>query len=675
MPRRRGIDRGLIALAALVVASSAARFALSRGVDAPWIAPDEQLYGLLGRSLVAGHGLTLLGQPIPYYSLLYPLFVGLPFTVLGLEDAVRTVQFLQAVAMSLTAVPVFLWARPLAGARWSLVAAALTVLIPGLAYSGLLMSEALYYLVATLAVWALAACITRPTLLRQACLLGAVGIAFGTRLQAVGLAGTIVLALLLVAFAERSFAPFRRLLPTLSVCAVAGVIWVVARVRAGGFGELLGAYAPLAQAGEYSPGDIAQSLAWQTGAVALVTVGVPLVALGILTWQMLRGEERDSAVRALVASALAYAVVTLVLVGAFASRFVEHVTERQLLSVAPPVFVAFAVWLRRGAPRPQPATSIVAFAVAAAALLLPLERVTTPAAYADSPSMISLELLSHHLDKSAFEGLYAGTLAVLLLAAVLLPRRAVPALAVVVALLLAGASLVASVEIRHRSKTERLRTFAGVPVGWIDAGGERDVGLLVTDERLWPSTWELLFWNESVRNVLRLRGAESPGIVPQEVVTARPDGVLETRSGRDVDVRAVAAPTGTSIVGDEIAALPASFEQPGMVLWRVEPPVRIARRVVGLTPNGDLYGGQSARIVVFGCRPGSLELTLLGKQGLPTRIVSRGTVLAQQAIPPGRVWRVAVPAPRNVDGTERCVFQLESDGLIGSTRIEFVPSG
>jgi hypothetical protein len=446
-------------------------------------------------------------------------------------------------------------------------------------------------------------------------------------------------------------------------------------VRAGGFGELLGAYAPLAQADEYSPADIAQSLAWQTGAVVLVTVGVPLVALGILAWRMLRGDERDGAVRALVASALAYAVVTLVLVGAFASRFVEHVTERQLLSVAPPVFVAFAVWLRRGAPRPQPATSIVAFVVAAAALLLPLDRVTTPAAYADSPSMISLEVLSRHLDKAAFEGLYAGTLAVLLLAAVLLPRRAVPALAVVVALVLAGTSLVASVEIRDRSQTERLRTFAGGPVGWIDAGGERDVGLFVTDERLWTSTWELLFWNESVKKVLRLRGAESPGIVPQEVVTPRPDGVLETRSGRDVGVQAVVAPTGTAIVGDEIAALPASFEQPGMVLWRVEPPVRISRQVVGLRPNGDLYGGQSARIVVFGCRPGSLELTLLGKQGLTTWIFSRRAILAERAIPPGTVWRVAVPAPASADGSGRCVFELETDGLIGSTRIEFVPSG
>ena len=675
MPSRLRSDRALLGLVALVVVSTAARFFLSRGVDAPWIAPDEQLYGLLGRSLVAGDGLTVLGEQIPYYSLVYPLLVGLPFAWTGLEEGVRTVQFLQALAMSLTAVPVFLWARPVAGARWALGGAGLTVLIPGLVYSGLFMSEALYYLVATLAVWALAACLERPTLLRQSCLLGAVALAFGTRLQAVGLAGTIILALGLVAVAERSLAPFRRLLLTLAVLGAGGLLWVVSRVRAGGFGELLGAYAPLAQADEYSLGDIAQSLAWQSGAIALITVAVPLVALGILAWEMLRGREGDARVRALVASALAYAVVTLVVVGAFASRFVEHVTERQLLSVAPPIFVVFAVWLHRGAPRPQPATSIVAFAVAAAALLLPLDRVTTPAAYADSPSMISLEQLSRRLDEAPFEAVYAGALALLLLAAVLLPRRAVPALAIVVALALGAASLVASIEVRDRSQTERERTFAGVPVDWVDAAGERDVALLITDERFWPSTWELLFWNESVESVIRLRGTDSPGVVPQEVATIRRDGLLEARSGADLGPPAVAAPTGTSIVGEEIASMPASFEQVGMALWRVEPPLRMSRRVTGLRPNGDLHGSEVARIEVFGCGPGELQLTLLGKEGRPTRIRLGRTIVAERTIPPEGVWRPAVRAPRDADGTGRCVYMLETDGLIGSTRIDFVRTG
>ena len=128
---RPAVDRGLVALGGLVLASTAARFLLSSGVEAPWIAPDEQLYGLLGRALLAGDGLSLLGEPVPYYSLLYPLLVGMSLALGDLADGVRTLQLVQALAMSATAIPVYFWTRPLAGARWALLAAALTVLVAG----------------------------------------------------------------------------------------------------------------------------------------------------------------------------------------------------------------------------------------------------------------------------------------------------------------------------------------------------------------------------------------------------------------------------------------------------------------------------------------------------------------------------------------------------------------
>jgi len=668
----RGLDRALLQLAALVVASTAARFALSRGVDAPWIAPDEQLYGLLGRSLVAGEGLTVLGEPVAFYSLLYPLLVGLPFLWTDIAGGVTGVQALQALLMSATAVPVYFWTRPIAGPRWALLAAGLTVLIPGLTYSGLLMSEALYYFVATLAVWALATCLRDPSLVNQGLLVGAVALALLTRLQAVGFAAVILAAVALLAVAERSRAPFRRMLPTLGVLGFTAIAWAGSRVVLGGIGELLGAYAPLAEAGEYSVGDIAQSVAWQTGAVALVTVGIPLVALGILTWGVLRSHEADTRVRALVAAAVAYVGVTVVEVGVFASRFVEHVTERQLLSVVPPAFVAFAVWLGRGVPRPQPVTSLVAFVVAASALLLPLERVATLAAFADAPSLIPLERLSRHLEQATFEAAYAGAVALVLLLAVLVPRRAAPLLAGVVALALAAGSVVASREIRAGSRVERERTFAGAPRGWIDATGAGDVTLLLTRERFWPSAWELLFWNESITRVARLSEAESPGVFPQQVVVARPDGRLSTRAGHDLAARHVAASTDLSVVGEQVATLPASFEQRGMALWRVSPPVRLSHRVAGLKPNGDLYAGDEARIKVYSCGPGSLELTLLGKQGLPTRVLLNGAVVAERAVPPEGVWRPSIPAPPDADGTSACVFRLQTEGLIGSTRVEWV---
>ena len=666
------MDGGLIALGAIVLVSTVVRFALSRGVDAPWIAPDEQLYGLLGRSLVTGHGLKVLGQSVPYYSLLYPLLVGLPSLWSDTAAAVTWAQALQALLMSATAVPAYLWARPIAGPRYALLAAGLTVLIPGLVYSGLLMSEALYYPAATLALWALALALTKPTLRRQALLVAAVGLALLTRLQAVGFAGVIVVALVLLALAERSTAPFRRMLPTLGVLGLLAVAWIGSRIAQGGVGQLLGAYAPLGQARAYSLTDVAQSLAWQTGALVLFTIGIPLVALAILTWGALRGQERDPRVRVLVATAVAYLSVTVVEVSAFASRFVEHVTERQLLSVLPPVFVAFVVWLQRGVPRPQPLTSLATLAVAASALLLPLSRVTVPAAFADSPSLISLERLSHHFSESTFEIVYTCTVAFVLLLAALLPRAAAWSLAGVVAVGLVAGSLIASREIRDRSQTERERTFAGAPADWIDATGAKDVALLLTGERLWPSAWETLFWNASITKVVRLRGTENPGLVPQEVVAPSAEGRLLTGRRGIVTAPYVAAPTSVSPIGEPVATLPASFEQPGMVLWRTSSPLELSYRIAGFKPNGDVYGNESAVVKVFACRRGQLELTLLGKQGLPTRILLDGKVAAERAIPSGGVWRPSIPTPATADGSRTCVYRIASDGLIGSTRVDFV---
>ena len=674
MRRRLGSHGAVLALGALVIASTIVRFVLSRGVDAPWIAPDEHLYGLVGRSLVHGDGLTIVGGSVPYYSLLYPLFVGIASLVTDVATALTITQAAQALAMSATAIPVFFWARPLTGARLALFASTLTVLIPGLAYSALLMSEALYYPVAVVAAWALARCLREPTLLRQLVLVAAVGVALATRTQAVGFAAAIIVALGVLAFAERSTAPFRRLLPTLVAFGAVGTVWIADRLASGGAGEALGAYATLAEAEEYSATDVASSVAWQAGAVVILTVGVPLMALGVLAWELLRGRESDHGVRALVATALAYLVVTVVEVGVFASRFIEHVTERQLLSVAPPVFIAFAVWLGRGMPRPQPAASVIAIAVAASALLLPVERITTRAAAADALSTVPLEYLRRQLSEVTFETVYAGTAAAFLLFAVLAPRRVAPAIAGIVAVALAAGSLVASHEMRTRSQFDRQTLFAGAPVDWLDASGAQGVAFLVTGDRIWPSVWHHMFWNQSITSVLRLRGARSPGVVPQTVVTIRDDGVLVNAEGEPIEAAQLAAPTTMLAAGEPVTTIAPNTEA-AFTLWSIEPPLRILQWVHGLKQNGDLYGGETAIVEVFACGPGELQLTLLGKQGLPTRIRLNGRIMAELAIPPESVWRPAVRAPAGADGSRPCVYVLETDGLVGSTRIEFVRSG
>ena len=133
------------ALVALVLLSTAFRAWAAVEVPVPWIAPDEMVYGMLGRSLWLHGSLAILGGPTPYYSLLTPLLAGFPLAAFGLGTGYDLLQGLQALVMSLAAVPVFLWARTLVP-RWSaLTAAALTLATPVLAYSGLVMTEVLFY--------------------------------------------------------------------------------------------------------------------------------------------------------------------------------------------------------------------------------------------------------------------------------------------------------------------------------------------------------------------------------------------------------------------------------------------------------------------------------------------------------------------------------------------------
>ena len=70
--------------------------------------------------------------------------------------------------------------------------------------------------------------------------------------------------------------------------------------------------------------------------------------------ECVQGRETDPAARSLVAIATAWTIAVVVEVGTFASRWVDHVAERDLLTVAPPLFLVFGLWLRRGLPRAGP---------------------------------------------------------------------------------------------------------------------------------------------------------------------------------------------------------------------------------------------------------------------------------------------------------------------------------
>src|SRR5438552_17773703 len=98
-------------LSALVLASALLRLWAATGIPTPWITPDEETYALLGRSLYSSASFEILGQKTHFYSLVSPGLAGAPLRLRDLGTGYTLLKGIQALVMSLAAVPVYLWAR------------------------------------------------------------------------------------------------------------------------------------------------------------------------------------------------------------------------------------------------------------------------------------------------------------------------------------------------------------------------------------------------------------------------------------------------------------------------------------------------------------------------------------------------------------------------------------
>ncbi len=430
--------------------------------------------------------------------------------------------------------------------------------------------------------------------------------------------------------------------------------------------QVLGAYTGALEA-RYDAGDALARVAEHVGAVFLVVAGVPLVALAALTADVRRRRDTPPELVALLATTLAWCALLVVQVGVFASRFVEHLAERDLLTAAPPLFVVLAVWLARGAPRPQPFTTVAALAIAAPVLLLPVHRVASQEAALDSFSTIPLRLLGEASSTAVLDAVWAIGAALAIALAVLIPTRLRAWLVAIAGAVLVIFSVVVSSEVRALSAADERWWFAAASPTWVDDAATAPVLYVQAESPLWGGVWKQAFWNERIDEVAKVPGGSVEGPIEARVVAPRFDGLLLDVSGERVDRELIVAPSGMALVGERLAGYGPSADLQGLTLWRVDPPARLSSWATGIKPNGDLLG--TARVSVYDCAGGRLALTLLGKQGTPVRFRVDGVPAGEIAPRPGTVWRGSVPGSAD---EERCVFELESPGLTGSTRIEYV---
>ena len=667
--RLRSLSPWLV-LAAIVALSTAIRALASRDVRVPWIAPDEMIYGLLGRSLYRSGELAVLGGPTPFYSFFYPALVGLPLSLDDLELGFRLLQVLQALVMSLAAVPVYLWGRTLMPRGWALLASALTLAIPALAYSGLIMSETLFYPVMVVAAWAMAEALARPTPARQALLIAAIVVAITTRVQAVVLLPVLLTALVGKAALDRAWTTLRRFGPTFGGLGALAAAWSTVQLRDGGsWTDLLGGYGATARA-PYEVADAARFVAYHGGDVLVLSGIFPACAVVLLALEALRAREPSHAVRAYLAVVVSYAAWLVVEVGVFASHYVDRIAERDLITLAPLLFLGFALWLARGGIRPRLATSLVAVAAAGAILSIPFTRFVGNRALHDALTFVPIyELTSAHPDVDPDRASYAVG-AGALLAFALLPRRLLMLLPAAVALALGAASISASREITAQSRIHRSMTF-GVDEGWVDATARGPVAYLYDGEFYFNAVWHHVFWNRRITWVLTLPGAHA-GPIPQRTVRPRPDGRMVAADGGVAPVRYVVASTAFTFAGTPVRANPQEgVRQRGLVLWKVDQPLRLSTWTTGVYANGDMEN--AGRLTVFACERGELRLLLRAKESRTVRLIRDGelvrTIRFRSDV---ERWRGAIPARPAARAGRTCRFEVRGDDLLGSTRFEFV---
>ena len=654
--------RARYALAVLVVASAAIRFAAALGVDAPWISPDEMAYGLLGRSFWDNGQMQILNGGSRFYGL-YPVVAGAPLAAFGPATGLAVLQALQAILVSSTIVVVFIWARRLAGQRWALAAATLTALLPGLAYSGLIMSEAAFVPAATLALWLLARALVEPSRTNQLLVLAGLALAISMRYQGIVLLPALVGSVCLMAVFARDRSVLRQFAPTWWVLGAVAALWAVVSVAGSGT-TLLGSYSVVGDGG-YSLVSVLRWSLRHAGDVFLLVFGAPLIAAFILAVGAVRGREREPAVRALLAVSLAYGICVVVEVGVFASKFVGHLAERDLISLAPPLLVAFAVWLSRGLPRPQPTAAIVALVVAIPALLLPVRTLVTTFAIPDAFTVIPLWDLLQRTSAGTLEHVWlAGVLAAVALT-LLVPRRAVVLLVALVAASLGASSVLAQRKIEIRASADRHSFFGTASARWIDRAADGPVIYLDDADFFWNAAWQTAFWNTRVSAIATLGPTE--GQLPGRPIALSPrsDGRLTELSG----TRLIVARDSVTFVGKRLARIAASDVEPGLTLWRTPSTPTLSTWRAGLQTNDDNLVHR-VTFTVFNCRSGRLELTLHSFGGAPAVSLSaNGLRPTRIALQQNSLTRGFVAA-RGVNG--RCVFIIIPSGDVAAPRIRFV---
>ncbi len=613
-------------LATIVVVSVVFRGVIVRGILAPFIVVDEILWSEVARGLADSGEPLVRDTPDPGLGIIYPLVIAPAYRAFdGLVDAYAAVKTINALVMSLAAIPAYFLARRVVGTSLSLLAALLAVAVPSLAYTGTVMTENVFYPLFLVVTLVLALVLERPTAFRVALLVGLAALAFATRVQAATLVPAILLAPMILALFEAS--PPREILRRFrflyGTFVALGGLAIVVRLGAGRSPQdLLGAYEPVGDA-SYQFGEVLRYLAWHAAELTLYLLVLPVAATIVL---VARARRLDGPLQAFLAATLALTVCFVPVAAAFASVFSQRIEERNMFYVAPLFLIALLAWIERGAVRPRRLSAVAAISCALVVVVIPFDRFLTTSAITDTLMLLPLWSLQDRLGEEWVTPAAFALAAGLAAAFVFVPRR----YAIVLPLLVLSLWSLALRPIwwgtHGLERFSRGSLYQGIRTAerdWIDRALPEGAGaaFLFTGrvDRLTVNQNE--FFNRAVGPVYFV-STPTPGELPETRVRIDPKTGRVTRlDGASVRDRYLVTDSSFEPDGEPLAR----DEGWGITLWRVNTPLVSAVAIDGVYPS-DTWSGRRVTYVRRRCLPGRLSVSLSSDPGIffePQTIVAR----------------------------------------------------
>jgi Dolichyl-phosphate-mannose-protein mannosyltransferase len=568
-------------LGAIVVLSTALRIALGATVPVPTIFPDELVYWELARSVGESGQFMIGGEPVAVWSYgpLYPLAIA-PIHAFGgsLDGAYAATKAVNALLMSLAALPAYFLARRLLSLRGALVVAAVSVLVPSAVYTTRVMAESVSYPVFLCAMLAGVAALEHPSAGRQLLALATICLATLGRFQMIVLLPALLCAIVVVAWAEarerREISIRRRLSDFWLTWIFSGAMAVA--VIAVGTVTSVGAHTVVLH--DLQLWRAPAKALWHVADLDLYSGVIPLTAFVLVVWSALASRDADPGLRAFAALGASAAIWLVLLAGVYTTAF-PHVFDRYVFYVVPLFLIALVAWIERRVASPKaPVVACVLVLVTVLPLTLPFDSLLNGREWGTSTSAVGLvpwawvgAFVGEGWLLNAVAAAFAGVLALAVWSARTAPGWSLLRITV---LLLVLSGVIVSVS--NSVLSDDVRPYAGSDPAWIDAAaGSSPVAILYRgtnadsgDERL--ALREAKFFNRRVGPVYELEGPFAGGF-PSTQARVTDAGRLVTVRGRPVRAEFLLAHRSLGVN----ASLIATSGDSGLDLYRTSGQVRL----------------------------------------------------------------------------------------------------